>query len=168
MDTNIAINLRVTVAMYRAKAAVKTAPVAVMTPRQVGIKKWAIQKKMVKIGVYGKITTELGRGSRCKALTKRLLLLFINRSFKRDKRDKTREGRDKSTERLVLTCRIVSLVEHGSIIINHAQRSAKNHRLSYMCTSGTLRHNDACNAQASGLAGENDWNMLGRSMLNTF
>lgn len=46
MDTNIAINLRVTVAMYRAKAAVKTAPVAVMTPRQVGIKKWAIQEKM--------------------------------------------------------------------------------------------------------------------------
>lgn len=46
----------------------------------------------VKIGVYGKITTELGRGSRCKALTKRLLLLFINRSFKRDKRDKVEVG----------------------------------------------------------------------------
>jgi hypothetical protein len=41
----------------------------------------------VKIGVYGKITTELGRGSRSKALTKRLLLSCINRDFKTDKVD---------------------------------------------------------------------------------
>jgi hypothetical protein len=47
MVTLTAINLRVTVAMYRAKAALKTALVAVMTPRTVGIKKWAIQKKDV-------------------------------------------------------------------------------------------------------------------------